>query len=49
MEGMNLSFFVMRGIDRWLIVGEFQPTCSPRYDVSINHEANGNAMSKMPH
>ena len=46
MEGMNFSFFVMRGIDLWLLVGEFQPTCSPRYDVSINHEANGNAMSK---
>ena len=45
MEGMNFSFFVMRGIDLWLLVGEFRPTCSPRYDVSINHEANGNAMS----
>jgi len=46
MEGMNFSFFVMCGIDLWLLVGEFQPTCSPHYDVSINHEANGNAMSK---
>jgi len=37
MEGMNFSFFVMHGIDLWLLVGEFQPTCSPCYDVSINH------------